>query len=896
MRSPDRWRVVLPLLDRGLELAPPERGPWLAGIAADDPELARELETLLARHAELAGAAFLAEPLPTGPVPSLAGQRCGPYTLVSPIGRGGMGTVWLAERSDGRFTGIAAVKLLNASLLGHEAEARFRREGTILARLRHPHIARLVDAGVSPQGQPYLVLEHVDGRRIDEYCETAGLDLDARLRLFLDVMAAVSHAHASLVVHRDLKPSNVMVDADGRVKLLDFGIAKLLEGDADDTHTALTRDGHAALTPAFASPEQLSAGAITTATDVYALGVLLYLLLAGRHPTGSGTSPAELVRGIVEVEPPRASQAGGRFAPALRGDLDAVLTKALRKQPEDRYASVDAMADDVRRYLAHEPVSASEGSVAYRAGKFVRRHRLAVAAAAVVLLTAAAGTTAVIWQARVAQRERNEALAQLARATATNDFMNVMLNVAAPGDGKFSVSELLEHGSLVVDKQFASDPSMRAELLTVIGRNLVERENLEQARGVLDRALAAAKQTGERALIARAQCPRALLQAANGEIEAGEALMAAALADVPDDRQHALLRAECLLARSSFGYFTQRGEPMIRDANEALALIDRAGVPAQLVRIEAVGSLAYGHYLAKHTREADAAYTRFWSMLEQAGLERTSLASAALNNWALLHYWGDLSKAEALCRRAVALARAIEATDSVTPTLTFNHAGTLTLLGRFDEAQRLYEETIASARARQDHRVGFDAAMELGWMYSERGEFDAAERQLATLDAVKDTPRFDPWRRQLLDYYRAGVALNRGNYTGARALLREVAARFEQRRSKITKAATTLIYLARAEHATGHPDDALAEARKAIALAESFVEPGSPSYLIGLARLAEAEVLSSGGEAGKAREAYRLASGHLRTTLGQAHPATRKAERGAAQSTSQEASSPPVRQ
>ena len=615
-----------------------------------------------------------------------------------------------------------------------------------------------------------------------------------------------------------------------------------------------------------------------------------------RVAVGLESSPAQLVRGIVEVEPPRASQAeGGRFAHALRGDLDAVLAKALRKRPEERYASVDAMADDVRRYLANEPVSASAGSVAYRARKFVRRHRLAVAAAAAVLVTVAAGTAAVAWQARAAQRERNEALAQLSRATATNDFMNVLLSVAAPGGKQISVGELLEHGARVIDKQFASDPSMRAELLTVVGRSLLQRENLDQARGVLDRAVTVARQTGDRTVIARAQCPRAVLLAANGDFQAADAMMAEALAGVPDEPRNALLRAECLIARSLFGYFNDQGEPMIRDAQAALALIDRAGVPAQLTRIDALSALAYGHYLAKHTREADASYARLSTMLEQAGLEQTDLAASTLNNWSLLHFWGDIGRAEALCRRAVALSAALEG-NSVAPTIAFNHAAALLLLGRLDDAQPVYEVAIASARARKEHRIEFDAIMELGWLYIERGDLDAAERQFATLDPIKDTPRFGPFRRHILAFCRARLALARGDDAGALVQWREVAALFEQRKAKITKAARALIYLAQAEHRTGHPAEALGAARRAIALAESFVEPGSPSYLVGLARLTEGDVLGSGGEAGKAGEAYRLAADHLRKTLGPAHPATREAERGAAQSTSQDASSPPVRQ
>jgi serine/threonine-protein kinase len=270
-----------------------------------------------------------------------------------------MGTVWLAERSDGRFERSVAVKFLNIGLLNPGGEKRFKREGTILSRLAHPHIAELIDAGVSPGGQPYLVLERVDGEHIDRYCDRRRLNIEARVRLFLDVAAAVAHAHANLIVHRDLKPSNVLVGTDGRVKLLDFGIAKLLEDEEQPgLATALTREAGGALTPAYAAPEQVTDGPITTATDVYSLGVLLYVLLSGRHPAGPGPhSAAELVKAIVDNVPPRLSDAAvlaqedgkaisenaGRRATTpdkllrlLRGDLDTIAAKALKKNPRER--------------------------------------------------------------------------------------------------------------------------------------------------------------------------------------------------------------------------------------------------------------------------------------------------------------------------------------------------------------------------------------------------------------------------------------------------------------------------------------------------------------------------------------------------------------------------------
>jgi eukaryotic-like serine/threonine-protein kinase len=332
-----------------------------------------------------------------------------------------MGSVWLAQRSDGRFERQVAIKFLHFSVAAGGGLERFTREGRILGQLRHPHIAELIDAGVTPKGEPYLVLEHVEGERIDEYCESHRLGVEARIRLFVDVLSAVAHAHTNLIVHRDIKPSNVLVTADGEVKLLDFGIAKLLANDATPgLATMLTMADGGALTPQFAAPEQVAGGGITTATDVYALGVLLYALLTGQHPAGPGPhSPAELVKAIVESEPPRASDAIGgeqrktiaekrgstpeKLRRELRGDLDTIVHKALKKKPHERYTSVTALADDLRRYLKHEPISARPDSFTYRAGKFVHRNRLGVTLAGLAVIGAAAAVIAVEVEARRAE-------------------------------------------------------------------------------------------------------------------------------------------------------------------------------------------------------------------------------------------------------------------------------------------------------------------------------------------------------------------------------------------------------------------------------------------------------------------------------------------------------------
>jgi serine/threonine-protein kinase len=304
---------------------------------------------------------------------------------------------------------------------------RFKREGRIVGRLAHPHIAELIDAGLCADGQPYLVLEHVEGERIDEYCNRHQLDVETRIRLLLDVLGAVAHAHANLIVHRDLKPSNILVRKDGKVKLLDFLIAKLLEEEGQAaTATLLTQEAGGVLTPAYAAPEQITGEPVATATDVYALGVLLYVLLSGQHPAGpEPRSPRELVKAIVDAEPPRlsnvvASSGSGittvrtnaanrastpdKLRHKLRGDLDTIVAKALKKNPKERYTSVTAMADDLQHYLKHEPIGARPDAFTYRAAKFLRRNWLAATTTTVVIISLLAGVFEINRQRVIAER------------------------------------------------------------------------------------------------------------------------------------------------------------------------------------------------------------------------------------------------------------------------------------------------------------------------------------------------------------------------------------------------------------------------------------------------------------------------------------------------------------
>jgi serine/threonine-protein kinase len=422
------WPKLSPLLDELLELPDADCAARLAAIRREDATLAEALATLLGRLPELDAQSFLDAPAIPKPA-GLEGQAVGAYTLVRELGHGGMGSVWLARRTDGRYEGEVAIKFLRAGFFGHGDAARFEREGSILARLSHPHIARLLDAGVTGDGtQPYLVLEYIDGRPIDEYCKTRALPVAARIRLFIDVLGAVAHAHNRLILHRDLKPSNILVTNAGEVKLLDFGIAKLLDSaEASGAATELTQRAGNAFTPHYAAPEQLQNGDVTTATDVYALGVLLYILLGGPHPTtGAADTTIDRLRAVIEVDPKPLSEAvrrldrkasgGARTGPAaarlareLEGDVDTIVARALKKAPAERYANAADFADDLRRWLAHEPIAARPDSGLYRLAKFVRRHRAGVAAGTVAVAAVAIGIVLALVEGREAQRQRVQA-------------------------------------------------------------------------------------------------------------------------------------------------------------------------------------------------------------------------------------------------------------------------------------------------------------------------------------------------------------------------------------------------------------------------------------------------------------------------------------------------------
>ena len=448
--SPADWLEIFALLDTALDLEPEKHAAWLAALSPENTRLAPQLKALLQTHATGGASEFmrvpatfaLPEPAPASPPLALqASALVGPYRLLREIGQGGMATVWLAERADGLLDRQVALKLPHLGWGGATLADRMARERNILASLTHPNIARLYDAGIAADGRPFLALEFVAGQPIDVYARACSLGVRDKLGLIVQVARAVAHAHAHLVVHRDLKPSNILVDEQGQAHLLDFGIAKLIDPVTTDDAAEAPPTQLRALTPDYASPEQIRGDLISTASDIYSLGVVMFELLVGERPyrMNKGMSALALAEAITHTDAPRASAAA--TDPALRrqlqGDLDAILARALAKASSERYANIDALANDIERHLRGEPVQARPDSRWYRTERWIRRHKLeaAVAAAiviavpagaaaqAAVLAAMAAGVGVALWQARVAKQQTRIAKDEAARAAAVKSFL-----------------------------------------------------------------------------------------------------------------------------------------------------------------------------------------------------------------------------------------------------------------------------------------------------------------------------------------------------------------------------------------------------------------------------------------------------------------------------------------
>ena len=498
----ERWRRIQELIDATIDLQPDERARFLDQSCGGDAELRAEVDRLVT--ACLASDGFLNEsashllaPLlndSNALAPATVGARVGAYRIVGELGHGGMGSVYLAERADGQFSKRVALKIARGAIaLDDPVVRRLVEERQILASLDHPNIAHLLDGGVLPDGTPYFVMEHVAGTPITEYCDQRGLSIEQRLELFCDVCAAVQYAHRNLVLHRDLKPSNILVADDGTVKLLDFGIAKVLADGVMGSSATLT--AARALTPEYASPEQLWGRPVDTSSDVYSLGVILYELLTGRRPGAAGADVHSNSPSMLLAEPARPSTVveNHRLGRRLRGDLDSIVLAALATAPAERYSTPEHLAGDVRLHLQGLPVTTLRQSWRYRAGKFARRNRLAVTAAGTLLVVLLAFGATAILQARRIQAESLRVAAERDRAEELSAFLESLFENASPygvAARPLTLREVLDSGAARVDRELSSHPEARARTLYAIARAYYGLGSYEPALRLADSAVA----------------------------------------------------------------------------------------------------------------------------------------------------------------------------------------------------------------------------------------------------------------------------------------------------------------------------------------------------------------------------------------------------------------------
>jgi serine/threonine protein kinase len=621
----ERWQLIEELFGAALELHPEDRKPFLDAACNGDDGLRREVDALLASHSRAgdfiqASAVEDALNIIKKPEPALGkGQRIGPYEVLREIGRGGMGAVYLAARADDQYKKRVAIKLVKRGMDTEDILRRFRNERQILASLDHPNIARLLDGGMTPEGLPFFAMEYVEGLPLIEFCDAARFPIVERLKLFRKICSAVQHAHQNLIVHRDLKPNNILVTSEGEPKLLDFGIAKFLNPELSPQTIAPTAMILRVMTRDYASPEQVRGLPITTASDVYSLGVLLYKLLTGHHPYQFKTLlPGEIERVICERVPERpsaivtrtetVSAAEGeavnitpesvgsareaqpvRLKRALSGDLDNIVLMAMRKEPQRRYASVAEFSEDIRRHLDGLPINARPNVFSYRAAKFVKRNRIAVAAASLILLSLIVGLIATLWQAKQTRRER-------AKAEEIKSFLVDMLNQSNPlanqssGAGReTTVSEVLDDAARRLDSgEFSNQPEVKAELEQIIaysyygqGKYHVGGKHLQEYIRLLGQLYG---EHDPRALVASSISANLLFS--KGEMTEAEDVFRQTLPPMRDEQRRGKIKAEDLvMALNNFAYLrrtqgdSKEAESLFREALALNSQIprDRAG-------------------------------------------------------------------------------------------------------------------------------------------------------------------------------------------------------------------------------------------------------------------------------------------------------------------------------
>lgn len=735
------WEQVESLFHEALDKPEAERAAFLDAACGAKRALRTEVEAMLAADGSQDG--MLDRPLPVtdigpdaAPMMLADGQVVGPWRILSELGRGGMGVVYLAERADGTYEQQVAFKVIRGGVFAADMEPHFVRERRILGRLQHPGIARLIDAGATADGLPFLVMELVEGKPITEWSKNHSVGIARRLQLMLQVCDALQHAHRNLVVHRDLKPGNILVTDDGDIRLLDFGVARLLAGE-DGEQPALTRAGFIHMTPEYAAPEQFSGNAITTATDVFSLGAVLYELLTDCQPRKKTSgSPADILR-ILEQAIDLPSNAPGLPAgwrSQLRGDLDAIVGKATAPDASRRYVTVGAMAEDIRRYLAFEPVLARPESAAYRAGKFVRRHRAGVAAMAAIVVAIAVGVAATAWQA-------GEAAAQARKAESVKEFVLSLFAGVDPAQAlgdELTARQLVDSGAERIQSELTGEPVVRAEIFTFLADMYDKMDQDDRALELVSSALVLLEGTenaelGEALLVqgrilvgksedenAIASLQRALqvFEANNDRLQSAEAMDLIAIAR---SRQGDIAESVRLTENALELRIATLGE----DNKEVAASYNNLGVLAR----------TQGNYAAAREN-----YRRALDIRRRVlPADHPQIAISLNNLGALIYAEGDYAQAATYFSESIDINRRVNGSAHHDTIAALNNFGFMQMrLGRIDDAQRALTEVhnYWVGQDKADHPNALVTRVNIATAQRTAGDIEGALAEYRTLEPL----------------------------------------------------------------------------------------------------------------------------------------------------------------
>jgi serine/threonine-protein kinase len=882
LSDPARWRQIEPYLDEALEIEPTLLARWLLDLHAAHPTIADAVRELLAQpdvfklDDAAENSSLAAAGLAGLERASMVGRQIGGYTIERLIDDGGMSEVWLAARSDGQFEGRCAIKFLDGLVAYPQLAVRFRHEGRILARLAHPNIARLLDAGVTESGRQYLVLEYVDGQRIDEYCESRRLSTAERIPLFLDVVAAVVHAHGNLIMHRDLKPSNVLVTSDGTVKLLDFGVARLVSGEAENQAPTAARMEDLAFTPEYAAPEQLRGENVSMATDVYQLGMLLHVLLTRQHPPFLTGTRSERIQAALERTIPLPSTiADARVARQLVGDLDAILMTALRADPQQRYPTAAALREELLRYLANEPVSARRGTPLYDLRKFVSRHRPGVIATIAGAAALCSVSIFALKQAQVASSQRDRAVELAARNGAVTRFLGTVITEVAESAKPITVEDLLSRSETLALADTAGSPENRAAVLGMIAGRYGALGDYTNALRLQQRALDLVVHSHDENLRSQVTCAHAFSLASLGEVEAGVREITPELTRSGTDTEQA---AYCLLYRTFIAQGQHDTTNSIEYATRALERFRAAPHAPAADEGLFLDAVAFGHHLSGRNRDAERYYEIALAKYAALGRGGSADAISVRNNRCLVTLRAGMPKrALELYDETLRITKEHNP-DSPPPSyLVGNRARALELIGRFREAQAGYREEIRIAEAQGSKR-----APPHGWWGLASTSLDmhdprSAEGYLTRLESLVTNSPLPEKARWVaaMNLTRGRIELDAGRLDAARQFFGAAIAGQPEHLAMIGA------FLGRAEAhlRSGDAESAARDARRALRTA-SLLQGGVPySDQVGHSYLLLGRAQQKSGRRELATESFRAAIANLANTVDADHPARLLARR-----------------